>query len=255
LGEKEKSLRKTVKNAMVKNIQEINKKDIIKVGERTYTVLDRLDLYIYSMDTQNNLQKMEIRLAQKDDSVDEAIIINTKEGFFLLNRVHFKQSLLKKLRFRFLGEEYLLRERIEVVRSEKDVQFFHKARIYKSRKGIVVAEKLENKISVYHGKSISRDDIFIVEKGRGVFIPKRNYFKAGEIEKTTVSPFLAGIFSVLFLFFGLLYVSSWAAMLGFVLIMIPPIVFGVEAFAFAPLICLLIGQIAADIKNRKYYRF
>lgn len=254
MGETEKSLRETVK-AMVKNIQDINKNDVIKVGELSYTVLDRLDLYIYSMDTENNLQKMEIRLAQKEDPESVAIIINTKEGFFLLNRVQFKQSLLKKLRFRFLGEEYLLRERIEVVRSEKDVQFFHKARIYKGRTGIIAAEKLEDKILVYHGEKISRDDIFIVEKAKGVFLPKRNYFNLGEIEKTTVSPLLAAIFSVLFLFFGLLYVSPWVAMLGFALIMIPPIVFGVEAFAFAPLICLLIGQIAAGIKNKKYYRF
>jgi hypothetical protein len=240
---------------MVRNIQEINKNDVIKIGERTYTVLDRMDLYIYSMDSENNLQKMEVRLVEKDEPENEAIIINTKEGFFLLNRVRLKQSLLKKLRFRFMGEEYLLRERLEIVRSEKEAQFFHKSRIYKSRTGIVVAEKLEDKISVYHGQSISRDDIFVVEKGTGVFIPKRSYFNILEIEKTTVSPLLAGILSILFLFFGLLYVSPWVAMIGFILIMIPPIIFGVEAFAFAPLISLLVSQVAADIKNRKYYRF
>lgn len=240
---------------MVKSIQEINKNDVIKVGERTYTVLDRLDLYIYSMDTENNLQKMEIRLTDKENPANEAIIIDTKEGAFLLNRVPFKKSLLKKLRFRFLGEEYLLRERLEIVRSEKETQFFHKSRVYKSKSGIIAAEKLKDKISVYHGEKISRDDIFVVEKGTGVFIPRRNYFNIGEIEKTTVSPLLAGILSVLFLFLGLLYVSPWVAMLGFVLIMIPPIVFGVEAFAFAPLISLLVGQVTANIKNRKYYRF
>ena len=240
---------------MIKSIHELNKNDVIKIGETLFTVLDRLDLYRSSMDTENNLQKMEVRLAQKDNPENEAIIVNTKKGFYLLDRVNLKSKLFRKIRFRSRGELYELKERYEVVRSEKDIQFFHNARVYISRSGMIIAEKLKENIATYQGESISGDDIFIVEKGGGVFIPKRNYFNYGEIENRKVNPLLAAILSVIFLFFGLLYISPWATMLGFVLIMIPPIIFGPEAFLAAPVICLLISQIAADIQNRKFYRF
>jgi len=240
---------------MVKSIHDLSKNDVIRIGHREFTVLDRLDLYQSSMDTENNLQKIEIRLAFKDDPEREGLIINTKSSLTLLDRVNLKPSLIKKNKFRHFGQEYELKERFEVVRSEKDVQFFHNARVYQSRNGVVVAQKLSDQIFIYHGESISRDDIFIVEKGSGVFIPKRNYFNYNEIEKRKVSPLLAGILSVLFLFFGLLYVSPMAAVLGFALIMIPPIVWGVEAFVAAPFICFLVGQILTDMTNKKFYRF
>ena len=240
---------------MVKSIHELNKNDVVKIGDMLFTVLDRLDLYKSSMDTENNLQKIEVRLSQKENPEKEALIINIREGFFLLNRIEIKKSLLKKLRFRFKGEQYELKERIEVVRSEKDVKFFHNARVYRSRLGMIISEKIQNDIATYQGEEISGGDIFIVEKSGGAFIPKRNYFKFGEIEKRKINPLLAAVLSVVFLFFGLLYISPWAAMAGFVLMMVPPIIWGVEAFFAAPLICLLISQIAADMKNRKFYRF
>lgn len=240
---------------MVKNIHEINKNDVLKIGETSYTVVDRLDQYKSSMDTQNNLQKIEVFLADKDVPERNAIILNTKEGFFLLHRIDLKKGLLKKLRFRFAGELYELKERYEVVRSEKDVQFFNNARVYKSRNGIILAEKLNNKITVYKGEMILKDDIFVVEKSAGTFLPKRHYFNNKDVEKKKVSPLLAAVLSFFFLFFGLLYLSPWFAMLGFVLIMIPPIIFGPEAFLAAPFICLLLSQITADLINRKHYRF
>ena len=240
---------------MVKSIHELNKDDVVKIGQTNFTVIDRLDLYKSSMDTENNLQKIEVKLVHKDDPEREALILNNKEGFFLLHRINMKKKELMKIRLRFAGELYELKERYEVVRSEKEVQFFHNARVYRSRSGMIVAEKLKEDIAVYQGESISRDDIFVVEKNKGAFLPKRNYFRFGEIEKRKVNPLLAAILSVVFLFFGLLYVSPWISMLGFVLIMIPPIIFGPEAFLAAPVTCLLLSQIFADITNRKFYRF
>lgn len=240
---------------MVESIHELNRNDVIKIGQTSFIIIDRLDLYKSSMDTQNNLQKIEVKLTHKDDSEREALIVNNKEGFFLLHKIDMKKKMLMKTHIRFLGEVYELKERYEVVRSEREVQFFHNARLYKSRNGIILAEKLEDHISVYQGGSILKDDIFIVERSGGAFLPKRNYFQFCEIEKRKANPVLAAVLSVLFLFFGLLYISPWFAMLGFVLIMIPPIIWGPEAFLAAPAICLLLSQIATDIINKKYYRF